>query len=195
MIDVACEGSERRRWIVVKRMMRMSQISFASPNEKGSDKQEAEVGFKYNQECARLESKVPELEELLEMGDCLAHQPVDFSFTNALWRLNLAKTMAFEVYGILAGSVSPLTGEYIKPAHGGEKEAFLKKGFAAVLAILITGTSQSRQHVVTSLIRRESHKSPTMSLFDVGSSRISIFIVNDITQMFWQNHKDNAKES
>ncbi|GJY72103.1 hypothetical protein Tco_0475806 [Tanacetum coccineum] len=49
--------------------------------------------------------------------------------------------------------------------------------------------------VVTSLIRRESHKSPTMSLFDVGSSRISIFIVNDITQMFWQNHKDNAKDS
>ncbi|GKB20642.1 hypothetical protein Tco_0854565, partial [Tanacetum coccineum] len=46
--------------------------------------------------------------------------------------------------------------------------------------------------VVTSLIRIESHKSPTMSLFDVGSSRISIFIVNDITRMFWQNHKDNA---
>ncbi|KAI3495636.1 hypothetical protein L1887_37981 [Cichorium endivia] len=32
--------------------------------------------------------------------------------------------MAFEVYGILAGSVS-LTGENIKPAYGGEKEAFL----------------------------------------------------------------------
>ncbi|GJX80871.1 retrovirus-related pol polyprotein from transposon TNT 1-94 [Tanacetum coccineum] len=46
--------------------------------------------------------------------------------------------------------------------------------------------------VVTSLIRGESHKSPTMSLFDVGSSRISIFIVNDITRMFRQNHKDNA---
>nr|GEU90781.1 hypothetical protein [Tanacetum cinerariifolium] len=32
--------------------------------------------------------------------------------------------------------------------------------------------------VVTSLIHIESHKSPTMSLFDVDSSRISIFIVN-----------------
>ncbi|KAI3681239.1 hypothetical protein L6452_36028 [Arctium lappa] len=35
--------------------------------------------------------------------------------------------MAFEVYGILAGSVSPVTGEDIKPAYGGEKEAFLRK--------------------------------------------------------------------
>ncbi|GJV14020.1 reverse transcriptase domain-containing protein [Tanacetum coccineum] len=45
-----------------------------------------------------------------------------------------------------------------------------KKGFAAVLAVLVTGASQSRQH--------ESHKPPTKSLFDVGSSRISIVIVN-----------------
>ncbi|GJT41456.1 hypothetical protein Tco_0941321 [Tanacetum coccineum] len=36
------------------------------------------------------------------------------------------------------------------------------------LAILITGTSQSRQHVITSLIHIESCKSPTKSLFDVG---------------------------
>ncbi|CAM8969696.1 unnamed protein product [Rhodiola kirilowii] len=35
--------------------------------------------------------------------------------------------MAFELYGMLAGSVSPLTGENIKPAYGGEEEAFLKK--------------------------------------------------------------------
>ncbi|GKB39994.1 hypothetical protein Tco_0884936 [Tanacetum coccineum] len=27
------------------------------------------------------------------------------------------------------------------------------------------------------------------------TARISIFIVNDITQMFWKNHKDNAKDS
>ncbi|GJR84020.1 RNA-directed DNA polymerase, eukaryota, reverse transcriptase zinc-binding domain protein [Tanacetum coccineum] len=46
------------------------------------------------------------------------------------------------------------------------------------LLVLITGTSQSRQHVITSLIHIESCKSPTMSLFDVGSSRISIFTVN-----------------
>ncbi|KAA8520299.1 hypothetical protein F0562_014555 [Nyssa sinensis] len=35
--------------------------------------------------------------------------------------------MAFEVYGMLAGSVSSMTGENIKPAYGGEPEAFLRK--------------------------------------------------------------------
>lgn len=40
---------------------------------------------------------------------------------------SLFTKMAFEVYAILAGSVSPLNGENIKPAYGGEKEAFLKK--------------------------------------------------------------------
>ncbi|GKF25556.1 hypothetical protein Tco_0081450, partial [Tanacetum coccineum] len=38
------------------------------------------------------------------------------------------------------------------------------------LLVLITKTSQSRQH--------ESRKSPTKSLFDVGSRRISIVTVN-----------------
>ncbi|GJW57556.1 hypothetical protein Tco_0104287, partial [Tanacetum coccineum] len=59
------------------------------------------------------------------------------------------------------------------------------------LLVLITGTSQSRQHVITSLIHIESCKSPTKSLFDVGSSRISIFPLEylSITQMFWQDLK------
>ncbi|GAB4828141.1 Callose synthase 2 [Ancistrocladus abbreviatus] len=35
--------------------------------------------------------------------------------------------MAFELYGMLAGNISPTTGENIKPAYGGEDEAFLKK--------------------------------------------------------------------
>lgn len=35
--------------------------------------------------------------------------------------------MAFELYGMLAGTVSSRTGERIKPAYGGEEEAFLKK--------------------------------------------------------------------
>ncbi|GJS27921.1 hypothetical protein Tco_0488541 [Tanacetum coccineum] len=59
-------------------------------------------------------------------------------------------------------------------------------GFAAALAVLVTGASQSRQHeshhrffpVDTSLIQIESRKSPTKSLIDVGSRRISIFTVN-----------------
>ncbi|GJZ80033.1 hypothetical protein Tco_0644870 [Tanacetum coccineum] len=49
-------------------------------------------------------------------------------------------------------------------------------------------TGPNRYPVVTSLIHIESRKLPTKSLFDAGSSRISIFIVNtySITRMFWQ---------
>ncbi|GJV88197.1 hypothetical protein Tco_1532135 [Tanacetum coccineum] len=42
------------------------------------------------------------------------------------------------------------------------------------LLVLITGTSQSGQHVDTSLIHIESYKLPTAELFDVNSGRISI---------------------
>ncbi|KAK1575815.1 hypothetical protein Q3G72_008578 [Acer saccharum] len=35
--------------------------------------------------------------------------------------------MAFELYGVVAGSISSMTGEHIKPAYGGEKEGFLWK--------------------------------------------------------------------
>nr|GEY32489.1 hypothetical protein [Tanacetum cinerariifolium] len=51
-------------------------------------------------------------------------------------------------------------------------------GFTAVLAVFITGASHSRQHVVTSFIRMKLHKSPTKSLLDVASSKISIVIGN-----------------
>ncbi|GKA98395.1 hypothetical protein Tco_0826332 [Tanacetum coccineum] len=42
------------------------------------------------------------------------------------------------------------------------------------LLVLITGMSQSRQHVDTSLIHIESRKSPTAVLFDDDTGRISI---------------------
>nr|GEU57141.1 hypothetical protein [Tanacetum cinerariifolium] len=51
------------------------------------------------------------------------------------------------------------------------------------LLVLITETSQSRQHVLTSLIHIESYTSPTKSLFDDGSSRISIFTVNTFVSL------------
>ncbi|KAI4983466.1 hypothetical protein ZWY2020_023958 [Hordeum vulgare] len=35
--------------------------------------------------------------------------------------------MAFELYGVLSGNVSPSTGENVRPFYGGEEEAFLKK--------------------------------------------------------------------
>nr|GEY95704.1 hypothetical protein [Tanacetum cinerariifolium] len=44
----------------------------------------------------------------------------------------------------------------------------------AVLAVLVTRASQSRQHFGTSLIHKESCKSSTAELFEVDSGRISI---------------------
>ncbi|KAJ4978471.1 hypothetical protein NE237_009251 [Protea cynaroides] len=35
--------------------------------------------------------------------------------------------MAFELYGMLAGNVSPMASENVKPVYGGEEEAFLRK--------------------------------------------------------------------
>jgi len=35
--------------------------------------------------------------------------------------------MAYELHGMLAGNVSVVTGENIKPAYGGDEESFLRK--------------------------------------------------------------------
>ncbi|GJV99227.1 non-LTR retroelement reverse transcriptase [Tanacetum coccineum] len=48
------------------------------------------------------------------------------------------------------------------------------KDFVVVLAVLVTGASQSRQHVSTSSIHIESCKSPTAEQFEVDSGRIYI---------------------
>ncbi|KAF2601370.1 hypothetical protein F2Q70_00025291 [Brassica cretica] len=47
--------------------------------------------------------------------------------SSILGELGYSIDMAFELYGTLAGSVSPITGERVKPAYGGEDEAFLQK--------------------------------------------------------------------
>ncbi|GJY00120.1 F-box protein-like protein [Tanacetum coccineum] len=52
----------------------------------------------------------------------------------------------------------------------------LWQGFAAALAVLVTGASQSRQHDKSELDK--SYKSPIAELFDVESERIYIFTVN-----------------
>lgn len=44
--------------------------------------------------------------------------------------------MAFELYGMLAGNVSPMTGENIKPAYGGEDEAFLRKVVTPIYIVI-----------------------------------------------------------
>ncbi|KAK9056069.1 hypothetical protein SSX86_027156 [Deinandra increscens subsp. villosa] len=52
--------------------------------------------------------------------------------------------MAFEVYGILAGSVDPETNENIKPAYGGEKEAFLWKVVAPIYKTIAKEAKKSK---------------------------------------------------
>lgn len=42
-------------------------------------------------------------------------------------KYNSLLQMAFELYGMLAGNVSPQTGENVTPAYGGEEEIFLNK--------------------------------------------------------------------
>ena len=34
--------------------------------------------------------------------------------------------MSYELYGVLSGAVSLITGEKVRPAYGGEDESFLK---------------------------------------------------------------------
>ncbi|GFQ00467.1 callose synthase 1 [Phtheirospermum japonicum] len=52
--------------------------------------------------------------------------------------------MAFELYGMLAGSVSPMTGEHIKPAYGGDEEAFLRKVVTPIYNIIAKEAKRSK---------------------------------------------------
>ncbi|TVU27587.1 hypothetical protein EJB05_19078 [Eragrostis curvula] len=52
--------------------------------------------------------------------------------------------MAFELYGMLAGNVSPTTGEHVKPAYGGEEEAFLKKVVTPIYKVIEKEAERSK---------------------------------------------------
>ncbi|KAG6551246.1 hypothetical protein Mapa_007172 [Marchantia paleacea] len=51
--------------------------------------------------------------------------------------------MAYELYGMLAGNVSVVTGENIKPAYGGEDESFLKKVITPIYDIIFKETKNN----------------------------------------------------
>lgn len=57
--------------------------------------------------------------------------------------------MAFELYGMLAGNVSPMTGENVKPAYGGEEEAFLRKVVTPIYEVIAQVSSLRK--VVTAI--------------------------------------------
>ncbi|XP_043691872.1 callose synthase 3-like isoform X2 [Telopea speciosissima] len=53
--------------------------------------------------------------------------------------------MAFELYGMLAGNVSPMTGENVKPAYGGEEEAFLAKVVSPIYQTIAKEAERSKR--------------------------------------------------
>ncbi|XP_068337906.1 callose synthase 3-like [Pyrus communis] len=53
--------------------------------------------------------------------------------------------MAFELYGMLAGNVSPMTGENVKPAYGGEEEAFLRKVVTPIYLVIAKEAERSKR--------------------------------------------------
>lgn len=44
--------------------------------------------------------------------------------------------MAYELNGLLAGNVSVVTGENIRPSYGGDDEAFLKKVISPIYHVI-----------------------------------------------------------
>ncbi|KAK1261514.1 Callose synthase 3 [Acorus gramineus] len=53
--------------------------------------------------------------------------------------------MAFELYGMLAGNVSPMTGENVKPAYGGDEEAFLRKVVTPIYEVIAREAERSKR--------------------------------------------------
>ncbi|GKB15259.1 hypothetical protein Tco_0849182 [Tanacetum coccineum] len=113
-------------------------------------------------------------------------------------------------WGLESKEVSPLGEElslFNRPneVERGQMKLYLMRRSLEVLRkfhwMILGGRFNQLSHVLPENIRdnvqNKSHKSPTKSLFDVGSSRISIFIVKNLhfIRMFWQYHKDNAYDS
>lgn len=44
--------------------------------------------------------------------------------------------MAYELHGLLAGNVSIVTGENIKPSYGGDDESFLRKVVTPIYRVI-----------------------------------------------------------
>lgn len=44
--------------------------------------------------------------------------------------------MAYELHGLLAGNVSIVTGENIKPSYGGDDESFLRKVITPIYRVI-----------------------------------------------------------
>ncbi|CAN0852260.1 Callose synthase 5 [Linum grandiflorum] len=58
--------------------------------------------------------------------------------------------MAYELHGLLAGNVSIVTGENIKPSYGGDDEAFLRKVIAPIYRVIAKEASKSQNGTASS---------------------------------------------
>ncbi|KAL4371299.1 hypothetical protein AHAS_Ahas06G0151900 [Arachis hypogaea] len=52
--------------------------------------------------------------------------------------------MAYELHSLMAGNVSIVTGENIKPSYGGDEEAFLRKVITPFYRVIDTEAKRSR---------------------------------------------------
>ncbi|CAK7339194.1 unnamed protein product [Dovyalis caffra] len=66
--------------------------------------------------------------------------------------------MAFELYGMLAGNVSPMTGENVKPAYGGEEEAFLSKVVTPIYNVIAKARWPMRADADFFCLSSEQHR-------------------------------------
>ncbi|XP_016174291.2 callose synthase 5-like [Arachis ipaensis] len=55
--------------------------------------------------------------------------------------------MAYELHGLMAGNVSIVTGENIKPSYGGDEEAFLGKVITSLYRVIDTEAKRSRNGI------------------------------------------------
>ncbi|CAN1352848.1 Callose synthase 5 [Linum perenne] len=58
--------------------------------------------------------------------------------------------MAYELHGLLAGNVSIVTGENIKPSYGGDDEAFLRKVVTPIYRVIAKEASKSQNGTASS---------------------------------------------
>ncbi|GJW90352.1 hypothetical protein Tco_0167905 [Tanacetum coccineum] len=141
---------------------------------------------------------------MMVMEQCLRHvAPLSFGYEVAVWQWQLRGIVAARdpsqslgssrmVTCHLAIGGSRLSQLMISCAYEIQFRRISLIGFPAqtvrssnaialdslYLLVLIIGTSQSRQHVDTSLIHIESCKPPIAELFDVDYGRISIVTMN-----------------
>lgn len=63
--------------------------------------------------------------------------------------------MAYELHGLLAGNVSIVTGENIKPSYGGDNESFLRKVITPIYRVIDQVYSSEHVHDVLKIYARD----------------------------------------